>query len=336
MMFSELVEQMPEINWKVFLAKATAQTGIVVDGMEKVNIIGLPYLRQLHTVLALTSPRTLANYLMWNLVSSYTSYVSKVYRGPYRKFRKVYSGVSADTPRWTECVGMTRGFMAWPLSAMYVDQYFDPSAKQEMDKLVHNLRDIMKINIQHVAWMDARTRNAALLKLSRMGQKIGYPDYIHNESKVMEDYQGVVLSKDHYFGNVVRVTELKIARAISKVREQVTQTSFSVLPNQSSSPPATLNKPRVTQTMRTSSCLGGQQRVGRDAGRGERLLLLLQERDRLPRRHPAIPHLLHRRTQIRQLPPHRNGHRPRNHTRLRRSGNSFPFLHTPEPHPQLS
>lgn len=61
----------------------------------------------------------------------------------------------------------------------------------QMEVLVGKLRAAMKANVEEVSWMDARTRSAALLKLSRMGQKIGYPDYIHNETRIMQDYGGV-------------------------------------------------------------------------------------------------------------------------------------------------
>lgn len=56
---------------------------------------------------------------------------------------------------------------------------------------MRNLRGVVHQNIQNADWMDAATKQSAMLKLSKMGEKIGYPTYISNETKLMEDAQGV-------------------------------------------------------------------------------------------------------------------------------------------------
>ncbi len=60
-----------------------------------------------------------------------------------------------------------------------------------MEGLVNNLRHIMKQNLENLTWMDAGTRQTALTKLGKMGEKIGYPNYTYNETKITEDYVGV-------------------------------------------------------------------------------------------------------------------------------------------------
>lgn len=60
-----------------------------------------------------------------------------------------------------------------------------------METLVDNLRRAMTENLVNVAWMDEPTKKHALAKLNRMRQKIGYPDYINNITKIMHDFRGV-------------------------------------------------------------------------------------------------------------------------------------------------
>lgn len=62
-----------------------------------------------------------------------------------------------------------------------------------MEILVANLRHAMREQIRMADWMDQETRRQALTKLSRMIQKVGYPDYVNNETKILEDFEGVRL-----------------------------------------------------------------------------------------------------------------------------------------------
>lgn len=67
-----------------------------------------------------------------------------------------------------------------------------------METLVANLRHSMREQIRSAEWMDQETRRSALGKLSRMYQKIGYPEYINNETKLLEDFEGVNVFMTHY------------------------------------------------------------------------------------------------------------------------------------------
>ncbi len=60
-----------------------------------------------------------------------------------------------------------------------------------MQVLVDNLRVATLHILDLVDWMDAGTRKEAMLKLSEMREKIGYPHYIYNETKILKDYKGV-------------------------------------------------------------------------------------------------------------------------------------------------
>lgn len=62
-----------------------------------------------------------------------------------------------------------------------------------MNTVVTNIRTAMKEQLIKAEWMDDETRAHALLKLSRMSQKIGYPDYISNETKILEGFSQVTI-----------------------------------------------------------------------------------------------------------------------------------------------
>lgn len=95
--------------------------GVEITDEETVNVVGLQFLSQLPNLLLTTRKRqvaipcttkaktnekcfrAIANYLMFNLVSSFTDLLPLKYRVPYHEFRAVFSGVTADMARYTLC-----------------------------------------------------------------------------------------------------------------------------------------------------------------------------------------------------------------------------------------
>lgn len=57
--------------------------------------------------------------------------------------------------------------------------------------MVDQLKEAMKKTIQEAVWMDEETKKLGHEKLRKIAKKIAYPDYIFNETKILEDFQGV-------------------------------------------------------------------------------------------------------------------------------------------------
>jgi putative endopeptidase len=59
---------------------------------------------------------------------------------------------------------------------VYVEKHFPQKSKDEMDKLIENLRAAFKDGIDNLEWMDDKTKVEAQDKLAKFNPKIGYPD----------------------------------------------------------------------------------------------------------------------------------------------------------------
>jgi endothelin-converting enzyme/putative endopeptidase len=76
------------------------------------------------------------------------------------------------------------------------------------------IQQAMADRIDQLAWMSPETRKQAHLKLSKMRDKIGYPDK-------WRDYSSIHIRRDDYFGNVTSATRFDLHRQLDKIGKPV-------------------------------------------------------------------------------------------------------------------
>ncbi|MEZ5955435.1 MAG: M13 family metallopeptidase [Hyphomonas sp.] len=86
------------------------------------------------------------------------------------------SGQPQQRERWQRAVSATQGILGEAIGQVFVERYFPPENKSEMDKLVKNLRTAMAANLEDLSWMSDVTKVKAEEKLDAFNPKIGYPD----------------------------------------------------------------------------------------------------------------------------------------------------------------
>lgn len=67
-------------------------------------------------------------------------------------------------------------YMAYHLSRLYVEKYFDPSYKQRGTEMANEMRNVFKRRIENLDWMSETTKSKAIAKLEAMKFHIGYPE----------------------------------------------------------------------------------------------------------------------------------------------------------------
>ncbi|HCZ23595.1 MAG TPA: hypothetical protein DHV05_01875 [Acholeplasmataceae bacterium] len=69
----------------------------------------------------------------------------------------------------------------------YGENYFGPVAKQDVKTMVFEMIDVYKERITNNTWLNEKTKEKAIKKLSTLTVHVGYPDY--NKEEVHEDNQ---------------------------------------------------------------------------------------------------------------------------------------------------
>ena len=91
-------------------------------------------------------------------------------------YGKTLRGAKELRPRWKRCVQYTDNDLGEALGQAYVAETFPPEAKAHTLKMVHELEAALKTDITELSWMTPETKKQALEKLSRIDNKIGYPN----------------------------------------------------------------------------------------------------------------------------------------------------------------
>jgi putative endopeptidase len=161
-------------------------------------------------------------YLRWQLVNASSS----VLRIPFvdEKFEfygRTLVGQRAQTPRWRRCVRSVDRDLSEALGQEFVARAFAADSKERMLKLVHALEAALRSDIQQLDWMSPATKKAALAKLEKISDKIGYPDH-------WRDYSSLRIVRGDALGNAYRSSEFELKRQLSRIGKPVDRAEWSV------------------------------------------------------------------------------------------------------------
>lgn len=72
------------------------------------------------------------------------------------------------------------------LGALYVNTAFGESDRSKANELIKNIRESFGENLNKLQWIDEQSKSEARKKLDKIYEKIGYPDFIKNNTKLNE------------------------------------------------------------------------------------------------------------------------------------------------------
>ena len=152
-------------------------------------------------VFANTDVEVLKDYLTVSLLGNNAEYLpASIDDARFAYVGKALSGQEEQRPRWKRAVAEVNGRLGFVVGKIYVDEYFPPESKRQMDELIENLRATFKEGLDELEWMGAETKVDAQYKLANFRPKIGYPD-------VWETYEGLEVDGDNLIGTIKSARE---------------------------------------------------------------------------------------------------------------------------------
>ena len=113
-------------------------------------------------------------------------------------FMRALSGIAEGTPIKKFAYQLASQMYSEPVGLYYGEKYFGEEAKKDIVEIVQQIIDTYKSRIQKNEILGDETKAKAILKLSTMGVKMGYPD------KVQEIYDKLVFDEKKSLFDVVR------------------------------------------------------------------------------------------------------------------------------------
>ena len=165
------------------------------------------------------------SYLRWQLVNASSSLLSQPFVDErFDFYGRTLTGQQAQRPRWRRCVQSVDRDLDEALGQEYVARAFSGDSKQRMLKLVHALQGALNADIKQVDWMSPVTKQAALLKLDKIEDKIGYPDR-------WRDYSSLKIVRSDALGNAYRSGEFELNRQLFRIGRPVDRAEWAVSPS---------------------------------------------------------------------------------------------------------
>jgi len=208
----------PDFEWKQYL------TTIGIPPVDSVDVIAPDFIKALNTAIADTSLADLKIYLRWHVLNTHADMLSRVFEEEDFHFNEhILRGTREIAPRWKRCVRGTDRALGEQLGQEFVKVAFQGASKERALQLVGEIEMQMRKDIDNATWMTPATKEQAFAKLRAVANKIGYPEK-------WRDYSSVKISRDDYFGNIVRAYDFELHRNFSKIGKPVDKSEWGMTP----------------------------------------------------------------------------------------------------------
>ena len=215
---NELNSLTNKFNWQAFLTAegVASQKDIIINQPDFIEGFG--------EVFAQTSLETWKQYLTFNTLSAFSSYLTaELDNEKFDFFSKQLNGLKEQRPQWKRGVAVVNRNLGEVIGKVYVTRHFTPQAKSRMSTLVENLRDAYGASIDNLTWMSDNTKKAAHVKLAAFTPKIGYPDK-------WEDYSALTIDSNDVVGNIIRSRKVSSEKEISKLGGPIRKWEWGMTP----------------------------------------------------------------------------------------------------------
>ncbi len=158
---------------------------------------------------------TLELYKHWVYVTGLLhscSYLSEELRDLGGAYHRALTGVAVMQPIDKFAYNLASGMFSEPVGIYYGEKYFGEEAKKDITEIVYQIIDTYKSRIKTNEILGEETKEKAILKLSKMGVKMGYPD------KSRAIYEKLVFNpEDSLFDIVLSLKAIKELDSLSKL-----------------------------------------------------------------------------------------------------------------------
>src|SRR5215472_7604420 len=143
---------------------------------EELNVANPDYFKQVNVVIDATPLEDWKVYMTWQMVNNAAQWLSEDFVQEDFKFQQAITGQKELPVRWKRCVNAVDNFLGEALGQPYVEATFGSEGKERMLKMVDAVEKALNRDIDDLPWMTAETKRQALIKLTAIRNKIGYPD----------------------------------------------------------------------------------------------------------------------------------------------------------------
>lgn len=213
----DLAAANPDFDWPAFLEI------LGIPNQETVIITEEKYLAAIDEIINTTDLQTIKDYLklqvLWNTASALSKEMDDT---AFSFYGTTLYGVEEQSPDEEQALGAVNRALGFALGKLYVDEYFPPEAKQQIETLVERMKEATRARITKLEWMTPETKAEALKKLDTMRVKVGYPD-------TWRTYENVTIG-DSYVASNLSANIAEYRRNLARLDKPVDKDEWRMLP----------------------------------------------------------------------------------------------------------
>ena len=169
---------------------------------------------------------TFEMYKHWSYVTGFInscSLLTEELRELGSQYYRALAGIPKGTPIEKFSYQLASNMYSEPVGLYYGEKYFGEEAKKDITEIVYQIIDTYKARILNNDILEESTKQKAILKLSKIGVKMGYPD------KVLDIYNKLIFNEDDSLFDIVRsLDEIKILDNLSKLDQPTNKEKWAM------------------------------------------------------------------------------------------------------------
>ena len=172
------------------------------------------------------NPNTFDMYKNWAYVVTLMdscSLLSEELRDLGGGFRRALSGIAAVSSPEKFAYQLSSSMYSEPVGLYYGEKYFGEEAKKDITEIVEQIVATYQMRIAENDILEQSTKDKAILKLSKMGLKLAYPD------RVEEIYSKLVFDESKSLFDIVStLRRIRLEENFSKLNKEVDRTHWAM------------------------------------------------------------------------------------------------------------
>lgn len=206
------VEKESKLPWAVYFK------AIGAPKLQLINVSNPEFIKGLPEVISAADPVAIKDYLRFHLISSTADLLGKDVVDANFQFEAALTGATQISPRWERCVGATNGVLGDLVSKQFVEHSFAGDSKNIALDMITRIETAFVAGLPELAWMDEGTRAAAVGKMQKIVNRVGYPDK-------WRSYDGLDVAGD-YFKDALAARKWWHNFAVAKIGTQVDESEW--------------------------------------------------------------------------------------------------------------
>jgi endothelin-converting enzyme/putative endopeptidase len=201
----ELISLSPGFDWEKFFE------GVGVPGLQSLDVSVPPFVRAMESVIVLSSLDDIKSYLTAKLLTDRSIILpTKFQEETFDFYGHILAGAKEMRARWKRCTDQTDNALPDALGQRFVEKTLGVEGMKRTHELVAALEKALGRDIQSLDWMTPKTKEAAMVKLHAIMNKVGTKEH-------WLDYAGVHVVRGDAYGNFARTNEFELHRQLQKI-----------------------------------------------------------------------------------------------------------------------